>query len=95
MLLIFFDGINFDFDGMEFVFEQQVLFRVDSLFDLRPQGLVPPGLGKGQNLEHLSFFLFFALNFLECNCQFKHQVLFRNDFLSVNSDCRFSALGWG
>ena len=36
---------------MEFVFEQQVLFRVD----LRPHGLVPPGWGKGQNLEHLSF----------------------------------------
>ena len=38
LLLIFFDGINFDFDGLEFVFEQQVLFRVDSLFDLRPHG---------------------------------------------------------
>ena len=89
MLLIFFDGINFDFDGMEFVFEQQVLFRVDSLFDLRPHGLVPPGWGKGQNLEHLRFFFIFALNFLECNCQFKHQALFRNYFLSVNSDCIF------
>ena len=60
---------------MEFVFEQQVLFRVD----LRPHGLVPPGWGKGQNLEHLSFFLIFALNFLEFICQFKHQVLFRNE----------------
>ena len=57
MLLTFFDGINFDFDGMEFVFEQQVLFRVDSLFDLRPHGLVP-GVGeRGQNLEHLNFSL--------------------------------------
>ena len=84
MLLIFIDGINFDFDGMEFVFERQVLFRVDSLFDLRPRGLVSPGWGKGQNLEHLRFFFIF-----ECNCQFKHQVLFRNDFLSVNSDCTF------
>ena len=36
---------------MEFVFEQQVLFRVN----LRPHGLVPLGWGKGQNLEHLSF----------------------------------------
>ena len=89
MLLIFFDGINFDFDGMEFVFEQQVLFRVDSLFDLRPHGLEPRGGERGQNLEHLRFFLIFALNFLECNCQFKHQVLFRNGFLSVNSDSRF------
>ena len=86
---MFFDGINFDFDGMEFVFEQQVLFRVDSVFDLQPHGLVPPEWGKGQNLEHFRFFFFFALNFLECNCNFKHRVLFRNDFLSVNSDCRF------
>ena len=47
LLLIFIDGINFDFDGIEFVFEQQVLLRVDSLFDLRPHGLVPLGVGKG------------------------------------------------
>ena len=53
---MFFDGINFDFDGMECVFEQQVLFRVDSVFDLRPHGLVPPGWGKGQNLEHFRTF---------------------------------------
>ena len=81
MLLIFFDGINFDFDEMDFVFEQQALFRVDSLFDLRPNGLVPRGGERGQNLEHLNFFFIFAFNFLECNCQFEHQVLFRNDFL--------------
>ena len=56
LLLIFFDGINFDFDGMEFVFEQQVLFRVDSLFDLRPHSLVPAGEERGQILEHLNFF---------------------------------------
>ena len=74
---------------MEFVFEQQVLIRVNSLFDLRPHGLVPGGGERGQNLEHTRFFFIFALNFLECNCQFKHQVLFRKDFLSVNSDCRF------
>ena len=61
MLLIFFDGINFDFDGMEFVFEQRVLFRVVSLFDLRPHVFVPPGWGKSQNLEHLRFFFIFAL----------------------------------
>ena len=29
------------------VFEQQILFRVDHLCDLRPQGLVPLGWGKG------------------------------------------------
>ena len=89
MLLIFFDGINFDFVEMEFVFEQQVLLRVDSLFDLRPHGLVPPGWGKGSKSRTSLIFFIFALNFLECNCQFKHQVLFRNDFLSVNSDCKF------
>ena len=87
MLLIFFDEINFDFDGMEFVFQQQVLFRVDSLFDLRPHGLVPP-VGKGVKIWNI-FFFFFAFKFLECNCQFEHQVLFRNDSLSVNSDGRF------
>ena len=64
MLLIFFEGINFDFDGMEFVFEQQVLFRVDPLFDLRPHGLVPGGWERGQNLEHLNFFLYLLLIFL-------------------------------
>ena len=64
MLLIFFDGINFDFDGMDFVFEQQALFRVDSLFDLRPHGLVPRGGERGQNLEHLNFFLYLLLIFL-------------------------------
>ena len=63
MFLIFFDGINFDFEGMEFVFEQQVLFRVDSLFDLRPHGLVPGGGERGQNLEHLKKF-FLLLIFL-------------------------------
>ena len=45
---------------MEFVFEQQVLCRVDSLFDLQPHGLVPPGGERGQNLEHLNFFFDFC-----------------------------------
>ena len=49
----------------------------------------PRGGERGQNLEQFRFFFIFALDFLECNCQFKHQVLFRNDFLSVNSDCMF------
>ena len=46
------------------VFEQQILFRVDSLCDLGPQGLVPPGWGKGSKsiLEFFSFF--FPFNFL-------------------------------
>ena len=38
------------------VFEQQILFKVDSVCDLRPQGLVPLGGARGQNLEHLRFF---------------------------------------
>ena len=86
MLLIFFDGINFDFDGMEFVFEQQVLLGLTLSLTWDLMVYCPRGWGKGQNLEHLNFFFIFALNFLECNCQFKHHVLFRNDFLSVNSD---------
>ena len=89
MLRRFFDGINLD--GIEFVFEQQVLnlFRVESLFDLQPHGLVPPGWGKGSKSRTSKIFIIFAINFLECNCQFKHLVLFWNDFLSENSDCRF------
>ena len=38
---------------MEFVFEQQVLVRVDPLFDLRPHGLVPQGWGKGSKSRTL------------------------------------------
>ena len=72
-----------------FVFEQHILFRVDSLCDLRVYGLVPPGGVRGQNLEHLRFFFdFFAFNFLNAIIQLKQQVPFRNDFLSVTSDCR-------
>ena len=29
------------------VFEQHILFRVDSLCNLWPQGLMPPGWGEG------------------------------------------------
>ena len=53
----------FDFDGMEFVFEQQALFRVDSLFDLRPHGLAPTGGERGQNLDHLRFKIYFCFKF--------------------------------
>ena len=54
-----------------FVFEQQVLFRVGSLFDLQPHhahGLVSPVDGERcHNLEHLRLFFSFAFNFLEWN----------------------------
>ena len=41
-----------------FEFEQQVLFRVDSLFNLQPHGLVPPGMGKGVIIKNiLDFFI--------------------------------------
>ena len=49
------------FSCMEsFVFEQQVLFRVESLCDFQPLCLVPMGGGRGQNLGHLkkNFFSF-------------------------------------
>ena len=45
------------------VFEQQLLYRVESLWDLRPQGLVPKDGARGQNLEHLDFFDFLLLHF--------------------------------
>ena len=43
-----------------FVFEQQVLFRVESLCDFQPLFLVPRGGARGQNLGHLkkNIFLF-------------------------------------
>ena len=43
------------------VFEQQTLFRVDSLCDLKAQGLVPRDGARGQNLDLLKDFFF---NFL-------------------------------
>ena len=67
--------------------EQQILFRVDSLCDLRPQGLVPLDEARGQNLELLRFF-FLLLIFLNGFIQFKQKVLFRINSLSVTSDCR-------
>ena len=55
-----------------FVFEQQVLFRVNSLFDLQPHGLVPNGDGERcHNLDYLRLFL--LLIFLNGIIQFKHQ----------------------
>ena len=46
------------------VFEQQILFRVDSL-RLATSGFSAPGEARGQNLEHIKiFFYFFAFDFL-------------------------------
>ena len=46
------------FSCMEsFVFEQQVLFRVESLCDFQPLFLVPRGGARGQNL---GFFIHFS-----------------------------------
>ena len=39
-----------------FVFEQQVLFRVDFLYGFRPKGSVPQGGARGQNLDYLRIF---------------------------------------
>ena len=47
-----------------FIFEQQVLFRVDFLCAFQPEDLVSWGGARGQNLGHLRFvFLFFAFSF--------------------------------
>ena len=45
-----------------FVFKQQVLFRVDFLFDFGPYGTVPQGGARDQNLGHLKNH-FYLLNF--------------------------------
>ena len=45
--LNFFFFFFFFFVMESLVFEQQILFRVDSLCNLRPYGLVPVGWGKG------------------------------------------------
>ena len=42
------------------------------------------GGARGQNLGHLFFFCFY---FSKGIIQFKQQLLFRIDFLSVTSDC--------
>ena len=55
---------------MEFVFEQQVLFRVEMSLTCDLMVEYPWGGERGQNLECLRFFFTFAFNFIECNCQF-------------------------
>ena len=48
------------FSCMElFVFEQQVLFKVDSLCDFQPKDLVPLGGARCHNLGQLGLFLIF------------------------------------
>ena len=46
------------------VFEQQVLFRVESLCDFQPLFLVPRGGARGKNLGHLKKKKFFFYSFL-------------------------------
>ena len=41
------------------MFETKVLFRVDFLCDLGPDGSMPQGVDRGQNLGHLRFFCFY------------------------------------
>ena len=45
------------------VFEQQVLFRVESLCDFQPLFLVPRGGARGQNLGHLKKNIYFFHSF--------------------------------
>ena len=59
------------FSFMEsFVFEQQVLFKVESLCDFQPLFLVPRGGARGQNLGHLKkiyiFFHSFSIHGIIC-----------------------------
>ena len=68
------------FSCMEsFVFEQQVLFRVESLCDFQPLCLVPMGGGRGQNLGHLKkIFFFFHFSYMG-SFVFEQKILFRVD----------------
>ena len=43
-----------------FVFRQHVLFRVDFLSVTGPQGTVPQGEARGQNLGHLNLIFYFS-----------------------------------
>ena len=61
-----------------FVFEQQELFRVESLCDFQPLFLVPRGGARGQNLGHLKKNIFF-FSFME-SFVFEKKILFRVDF---------------
>ena len=87
-LIMFFYFAYFSFMD-SFVFRQHAPFMLDfSLCDFGPQGTVPQGGARGQNLGHLNFFLLLYFS-LMLSFVFKKQVLFRVDFLSVNSDCSF------
>ena len=55
---------SFVFSCMEsFIFEQQVLFRFESLCDFQPLCSVPRGGARGQNLRHLKIIIFFSFIF--------------------------------
>ena len=55
--------LRFFFLMESIVFEQQILFRIDSLCDLQPQGLVSPGWGRGSKSRiSQNCFLFLAFD---------------------------------
>ena len=62
-----------------FVFEQQVLFRVESLCDFQPLFLVPRGGARGQNLGHLKKKYFFIHFSFMGSFVFEKKMLFRVD----------------
>ena len=67
-----------------FVFEQQVLFRVESLCDFQPLFLVPRGGARGQNLGHLKKNIFFSFIFHSWD----HLYLEKRYYLELTSGYR-------
>ena len=78
-----------------FIFDQlipcNVGFDASATSDMRVTRFMPGDGVRGQNIEHLRFFLFL---FFSCKILFvfEQQLLFRVDSLC---DLGFSALGWG
>ena len=60
-----------------FVFEQQVLFRIESFCDFQPLCLVPRGGARGKNLGHLKKIFVF------------HSFFHSLDHLYLNKRCYF------
>ena len=67
------------FSCMEsFVFEQVIIFRVESPCDFQPLCLVPRGGARGQNLGHLKKYIFFFFHFSYIGSfVFEQKILFR------------------
>ena len=72
-----------------FVFEQQVLFRVESLCDFQPLFLVPSGGARGQNLGHLKKKIFFSFIFHSWD----HLYLKKRYYLELTSGYRVQCQG--